>query len=109
MPKREDEVILIDKVKIGWKEYKIKLLESQQTLKTGTGECYGEIFYDEKVIHINKAYDVEFQEATLIHEVLHGIEDMYNLELGEETVTRLAQAIYTVLKDNNLEIRNSKM
>lgn len=102
-------MILIDKVKIGWKEYKIKLLESQQTLKTGAGECYGEIFYDEKVIHINKAYDAEFQEVALIHEVLHGVEDMYNLELGEETVTRLAQAIYTVLKDNNLEIRNPKI
>lgn len=107
MKTRNGGGILVEKVKIGWKEYEIKLLEPQQTLKTGSGECYGEIFYDEKVIHINKAYDAEQQEATLIHEVLHGIEDMYSLELGEETVTRLAQAIYTFLKDNNLEIKHS--
>lgn len=98
---------MIDKVKIGWKEYEVKLLESQQKLKDNARECYGEILFDEKVIHINKNYDVEQQKATLIHEVLHGIEDMYSLELGEEVVTRLAQAIYTVLKDNNLEIKHS--
>lgn len=103
----EDDGKLIDKVKIGWKEYGVKLVETQQTLKSGAKECYGEIFYDEKVIHINKSYDVEQQEETLIHEVLHGIEEMYSLELGEETVTRLAQAMYTVLKDNNLEIKHS--
>lgn len=35
---------------------------------------------------------------------MHGIENMYGIELGEEKVDRLGNALYTVLKDNNLEI-----
>lgn len=99
---------MLNKVKIGWKEYAVKYLEPQETLIIDAGECYGSILFNKKEIHINKEYDDEQKEATLIHEVLHGIEDMYNLELGEETVTRLAQAIYTVLKDNHLVITHAE-
>lgn len=99
---------MLNKVKIGWKEYAVKYLEPQETLIANADECYGIILYEKKEIHINKEYDDERKKETLIHEVLHGIEDMYHIELGEETVTRLSQAIYTVLKDNHLVITHAE-
>lgn len=42
-------------------------------------------------------------EETLIHELLHCVDAMYNSsELKEDAVERLANGLYQVLKDNNL-------
>ncbi|PHV72176.1 hypothetical protein CS063_01495 [Sporanaerobium hydrogeniformans] len=95
---------MIDKVKIGWKTYKVESVEPKQTLFIEGKECYGTIDYDKQQIDLSTTNSNALNEVTLIHEVLHGIEDMYYLDLGEETVKRLAEAIYTVLKDNNLDI-----
>jgi len=32
--------------------------------------------------------------------VLHGISEMYTLDMSEDLVTKLADALYTVIKDN---------
>lgn len=96
--------MIINSIKIGWKEYIINIVRPSQVLKTESDECYGEINYDELVINIRATDKEEQQEATLIHEVLHGVSEMYGLEMNEETVTRLANALYTVLKDNGLKI-----
>ena len=97
--------MIFDKVKIGWKTYQVKLTEPKQTLFTEGKECYGTINYDRQEIDLRTTNSPEQNEATLIHEVLHGIEDMYCIELGEEVVKRLSEALYTVLKDNNLKIK----
>lgn len=36
---------------------------------------------------------------------LHGTSDMYSLDMSEDLVTRLGNAIYTTLKQNDLEIK----
>lgn len=99
---------MIDKIKIGWKEYDVVLTEPICTLAEDTAERYGEIDFDNLVININSQVSKEEQKNTLIHEVLHGIENMYGIDLGEDKVDRLSNALYTVLKDNNLEIVKSR-
>lgn len=94
-----------EKIKIGWKDYNVQIVSSSQTLIDGGDECYGQILYDKCVIYLNENNSTEQHVVTLIHEVIHGIEDMYGLELGEENVMRLANALYSIIKDNGQTIR----
>lgn len=95
---------MLDKIKVGWKEYDVKLVEPSSTLTVNEGVCYGDIDYNKNLIQLNKNYSEEQQKATLIHEVLHGISEMYSLDLSEDTVTRLGNALYSTLKQNNLNL-----
>ena len=95
---------MIDKVKIGWKEYKISKEEKCSILVVEGAECYGQISYDKQMIYLRKENSEEQDKATLIHEVLHGISEMYNLDLSEDIVTRLGDALYTTIKDNKLKL-----
>ena len=87
------------KIKIGHKVFKISYKED---LYHEGDECYGLIYYDDNVIMINNQYKKGQQEETLIHEILHGISTMYELDLSEEQVTMLAKALYITIKDNKL-------
>ena len=95
---------MLEKIKIGWKEYKIEHSKVKSTLVVEGSECYGQISYDDQVIYLREGNTEEQDRATLIHEALHGISDMYYLKLDEETVTRLGDALYTVIKDNQLSL-----
>ncbi len=97
---------MLDIIKIGWKEYDIEIAEPVESdLYVNTDECYGRIDYDKQKIFLREQNSELQNRETLIHEVLHGIENMYLINLGEDTATKLASAIATVLHDNNLEIR----
>lgn len=80
---------MIDKVKIGWKEYKISKEEKCSILVVEGAEFYGQISYDKQMIYLRKENSEEQDKVTLIHEVLHGISEMYNLNLSEDIVKRL--------------------
>lgn len=42
-------------------------------------------------------------EETFIHELIHCVDEIYNgKKLEEETVKRISEGLYQVLKDNNL-------
>lgn len=89
-----------EKIKIGWKEYTIEHADTREMLIINGGVCYGEIEYDDQVIRLNKNYGDEQKKATLIHEILHGISNMYTLDMTEDLITKLANALYIVMKDN---------
>ena len=89
-----------EKIKIGWKEYAIIKKDYDSDLVSGGDECYGQIFPSTRKLYINNCYDDEQKKATLIHEVLHGMDDIWGIDLKEEQVETLANAIYTVIKDN---------
>ena len=86
------------RIKIGWKEYEIRKLSS--VLNSGN-ELYGQIDYDEQTITLRANNGCDQDACTLIHEVLHGISNMYCLALDEALVEKLANAIFTVMKDNH--------
>ena len=96
---------MLDEIKIGWKNYKIIKTNPNHNLIEGGSDCYGEIDYNKREIYLNELLnDKEQNKATLIHEILHGISDMYNLELSEDIVSRLGEALYIVLKDNSIKL-----
>ena len=88
------------KIKIGWKEYRVEKVDKECILTVDSGTCYGEIEYGECLIRLNSNNTDEQNQATLIHECLHGISEMYTLDMSEDLVTKLANAIYTTIKDN---------
>lgn len=93
----------MNSIKIGWKTYDIRYTHVESDLVKGD-ECYGAIDHQEQIIRLRAANSLDQNRATLIHEALHGIDEMYSLELSEKTVTVLADALYTVLVDNGLTI-----
>ena len=92
-------------VKIGWKKYKVAL--ANEALNSGE-VLYGQIDYDRQTITLRQSNTDEQNEETLIHEVLHGISDMYGMEMTEDFVARLSNALYTFLKDNNLSMNKEE-
>jgi len=53
--------------------------------------CEGEEYNEQKI------------DECFIHELLHCIDDIYNSQkLKEDTISRLSQGLYQVLKDNKL-------
>ena len=89
--------ILPNQIKIGWKTYDVEYASAR--LNSGE-ELYGQINYDAGVITIRECSTPDQMKATLIHEVLHAISEMYGMGLEEKLVTDLANALYTVYKDN---------
>jgi hypothetical protein len=88
-----------EKVKIGWKTYDIRIANE---VLNGGDKLYGKIAYNDLTITLHRNNTPEQSMATLIHEILHGIDDMYDLDLKEQTIRRLGNALYTFLTDNNL-------
>lgn len=86
-----------NRIKIGWKEYDVVMAPSR--LNSGA-ELYGQIDYDAGVITLRESSTPDQMRSTLIHETLHAVSEMYGLELEEKLVTDLANALYTVIKDN---------
>lgn len=95
---------MIEKIKVGWKTYDIEVIKPcSAKLNVVSQKCYGEINYDERKIYLSNEYSEEQQKVTFIHELLHAISDMYGIDnLDENTVTKTANALYIVLKDNEL-------
>lgn len=93
----------MDNIKIGYKTYEIIKTKPQSTLIEGC-EILGEINHVENQIQVNAAYSEEEQKITLIHEVLHGIDELFSIELKEEQVEQLGKGLFLVLTDNNLNV-----
>ena len=91
----------LEKIKIGYKTYEIIRTQENVALMTNANICYGQIMYDDRKIYLNENIK---DETTLIHEVLHGVDDMYNIGLSEEQIDIMAKGLYMLLDDNNLDI-----
>lgn len=87
-----------DRVKVGWKDYEVVLTEAR--LNSGA-ELYGQIDHDAQIITLRGTSTHDQLCATLLHEVLHAVSDMYGLGLEEKLVEDLTNALYTVYKDNS--------
>lgn len=92
-------------VKILYKEYEI---EEVDNLHDTDGELYGQIQYLPQKIHLNSGSSEEQKKATLIHEIMHGLDEMYNIGLGEKQIEKLGNAVYMLIKDNPEMFRSGK-
>lgn len=93
-------MVIPETVKIGWKEFKVNITEPSEVLRSGGTDCYGDIYWEKNEIRLNKANEPDQMQCTLLHEILHGISDMQDIDLSENVVRRLANGLYSVIKDN---------
>ena len=85
------------KIKILYKEYTV---EHEPNLHDQGGDLYGQIDYMIEKIYLNPNSSEEQQKATLIHEIVHGLSDMYGIGLKEKQVEKLGNAFYMLIRDN---------
>jgi Zn-dependent peptidase ImmA (M78 family) len=93
-------------IKIGWKKYTVVELDIDDSLIVGGDACYGKIDYVSSIIYLNSANTPSQSKSTLLHEVIHGVEDMYGVELSEEQVTTVANGLYAFMLDNKDLVRD---
>lgn len=84
-------------VKILYKTYEV---EQKENLHDGQDDLYGQIHYLPEKIILNSESSENQKRATLIHERIHGMDDMFRIELKEEQVEKLGNALYMLITDN---------
>jgi len=94
---------ILKSVRIGSMDYKV-LLNDKLILEDGK-ECFGAINFRKKEIKINnELQDIQGQEETFLHEILHGICEERNFiyeKNDDETITEeLARGLHQLIKDN---------
>lgn len=92
---------MIDKIKIGGIDYKIKLLDLSSRNEGEHGVSMGFCVYQENTIEINKHLHPERQKQTIIHEMVHAMFCEVGIDQDEDTVNRLGNILHQVLKENN--------
>jgi hypothetical protein len=65
-----------------------------------TKDHYGEILFKPQTITIKEGLSDERTLTVLVHEILHGIDEVIGVELSENQVTYLANALVALWHDN---------
>jgi len=87
-------------LKIGGRKFKIQFIDDRELPDYCAGRLLDEA---ENIIEINDRYkNTEMAWIILFHEVFHAV----NAELEETTTEFLAQAVYQILRDNNINLHN---
>ncbi|MDF2485842.1 MAG: hypothetical protein K0R46_2010 [Herbinix sp.] len=86
-----------ENIKVGYKDYKVVKVNN---LDDGTNLLFGEVTYVDEVIKLANKYPENQMKLTLIHELVHAVDDMLGIDLKEEQVVKLGTGLYQVIKDN---------
>jgi hypothetical protein len=92
-------MLLPENIKIGGIDYKVKIVNE---CDEDDSNVDGKINFPKQEIRIKKGLEAQYQENVLLHEIIHGIFEFCGWEQNEENTIRLSNALYQVLKDNNL-------
>ena len=63
-------------------------------------EADGVIRHSDQIIKVNKECHPERQKEVILHEMIHAIDRIAVLNLGEDNTIRLSNALYAVLRKN---------
>jgi hypothetical protein len=95
-------MLIPDIIRIGSYDYKTNIVDKQIILNGQ--QCKGMIDYEFHTIEIdNSVQDIQGQEQTFLHELIHGIVYSRSLELGEDLekiVDEISIGLHQVIKDN---------
>jgi hypothetical protein len=85
------------KIKVLYKEYTV---EETVNLHDNGGDLYGQIHYLPEKIFLNVDAREEQKKSTLLHELIHAMDEIYSIGLKEKQVKKLGNAFYMLQKDN---------
>jgi hypothetical protein len=89
------------KVKISGIEYEIAITENRKANDAGD-ILLGEIVYHDATIYINEEQNEQLREATLLHEIVHGILYHMGSEMNdnEKFIEGFSSGLHQVFSDN---------
>lgn len=91
-----------DKIKIGGIEWKVELVKEALDDINESATYVGRAVFKENKILLLNSYPVEKQFRTLLHEIIHVLDDDLKIGFEENAICRLEAGLYQVLKDNRL-------
>lgn len=80
--------------------YKTYTVNESFSLHEGADELYGRIHFLQQQIELNAEISEEQKKSTLIHEIIHALDEMYIIGLEETQVEKLGNAVYMFIRDN---------
>lgn len=86
----------MDQVKIGYSTYQIVEVECVNKFEPRKGE----INFFERQIRIDRNLAPQDKKETLLHEIIHGIEEFMGMELEEDQVRTLGAGLAMIFRDN---------
>lgn len=86
-----------NKLKIGRRTYKVTF---EKAPLLNDKSCRGYYMPDSKQIVLKRGMDKIEREETLIHEVLHGIEEEYNLKISHALIHELEKPLAAYIRSN---------
>jgi Zn-dependent peptidase ImmA (M78 family) len=88
------------KVKVLGRTFEVIYCDLRKEQET---EAHGYVLYKEQKIYIdNHLNNIEKQESTLLHEIIHIIYDILGLKQDENVINLLEAGLYQVFKDNDI-------
>ena len=84
------------KVKVLGKVYAIQYTEGAPLADDDDGECDP----SNQTITVRTGQSLECEQDTVLHEVIHAIENLQGLKLKHSDVVRLTTAIHALIRDN---------
>jgi transketolase C-terminal domain/subunit len=82
---------------IAYKEYAVTM---DKNIHEGGAELYGCMDSKTETITLDADLSHEQKCATLLHECIHAMDDVYAIGLSEEQVVKLGTGLYLMLRDN---------
>ena len=89
-------------VVIGWQTYDVDF-KSPDTHLVGEvkeGVFLGNIYYSQSLIVINNTPDEDVMESTLLHEIIHGIDNFMTIGLDEDTISKISDGLSLFITQN---------
>ena len=69
-------------------------------------KCYGKIDYNSFMIEVSSDYPIKKINETITHEIMHGLDEAYNIGLKEKQIKLLGKAIHKLFLDNKKGIKD---
>lgn len=89
-----------ESVKIGPYTYAVETVDDLSHDEDKNCKLWGHIHFESQKIRLATYNRLPFE--TLLHEAIHGIDEVYGINLKEKQVKRLATGLYSFLVENNM-------
>lgn len=92
MPRRKPEQSYPQKLRVFGKDWELRWQDMD--------DCSGKTTHRHLLIEVDPDYPRPFLQDTLLHEILHAVDEELHLELEERQVHQMATALLSVMNDN---------
>lgn len=89
-------------IRIGGIDYKVEIISEATDGINNEADYCGRVIFKEHKILILDSYPIEKQFKTLLHEIIHVLDEDLKIGFEENNICRLEAGLYQVLKDNKL-------